>query len=257
VLSEYGSKIRAIRQANRGLSAARNAGINVAQGDFLALLDADDAWWPAKIAAQIAAYKDHPEVGAVGCGAELVDSTGKRIRVLDYAEAYPGQRDGSRSLVPQFRAVAVRDFWVSGSGSGALIRKTTLQDVGLFDESLGAAEDWDMWLRIAARYPIHNVQDVLVTIYQHGSGSFRNAEKMELNQWRVYEAALMRQPGMFNWTTLRRARALILADAAGEYVFGKEYSLALRRYAASLSQWPFHRGRWYRVARVLARGIGL
>jgi glycosyltransferase involved in cell wall biosynthesis len=256
VLARYGNRIRAITQENRGLSAARNTGINAARGEFVALLDADDFWLPAKIAQQLAAFEATPQLGAVGCGVELIDSAGEHIAFLDYAQSYPAPPK-NWDPISQLRAVAARQFWVSGSGSGAFIPKRTLEDVGAFDETLRAAEDWDMWLRIAAKYPIRNVEDVLVKICLHGSGSFRNAEKMEHNQWKVYEKASMRWSELLDGATFRRMRALILADAGGEYVFAKEYSMALRRYAASLRQWPFHPQRWRRMARLLLKHVGI
>ena len=197
VLARYQTRVRAIAQNNRGLSAARNTGIHAAAGEFIAFLDADDLWLPAKIAEQLAAFQAQPNLGAIGCGAELVDAAGVHIRFLDYAQRHPVLHE-SWNQVSQFRAVALRQFWVSASGSGALIPKRTFEDVGVFDETLRAAEDWDMWLRIAAKYPIFNVDDVLVRIFQHGSSSFRNADKMERNQWSVYGAALRDWPNLLD-----------------------------------------------------------
>ncbi len=257
VLASYGDRIRAITQPNSGLSAARNTGIRAAAGDFVAFLDADDRWEPTKIARQLAAFDDHPNVGAIGCGAELIDAAGNHAAFRTYAETHASSGGLVWQPGAQLRAVAIRQFWISASGSGAFIPRRVIDDVGFFDETLGAAEDWDLWLRIAAKYPIYNIKDVLVRIYLHGSGSFRNADKMERNQWKVYDAALERWPDLLDGLTRRRMRALILADAAGELVFAKEYSAALSRCVASLWQWPFHSQRWRRTARLLLKRIGI
>jgi glycosyltransferase involved in cell wall biosynthesis len=259
VLARYGGRIRSIRQENRGLSGTRNTGIRAARGEYVALLDADDYWRPDKIARQVELAEATPGVGAVGCFGEAVDRDGSHLRYLRFPAAVPGgggAADG-RPLATQLRAIALREHWVGCSSSGALIPRAVLDEVGPFDETLRAAEDWDMWLRIAARHAIVNVTDVLAFICQHGTGSFRNAEKMETNQWKVYERAIERWPRELPPAVRRKMRANILADAGGEYIFGREYKLALRRYAASLKEWPMERLRWYAVARLLLRQVGV
>jgi glycosyltransferase involved in cell wall biosynthesis len=250
VLARYGGRIRAIRQENRGLSAARNACIRAARGEYIALLDADDFWHPEKIAKQLAYAEAATGPVLVGGAVQLVDVDGVPMGT---AESPSGSADAAARL----RALAVRKEWVGGSGSGAFIPRCILDDVGLFDEDLRAAEDWDMWLRIAARYPFHNLADVVVSIRRHGTGTFRNAEKMERNQWRVYEKAVARWPEILDRRCRRRMRALILSDAGGEYVGTKHYRMAIRRYAASLTQWPLETRSWRRLARLLLREAGV
>ncbi|MBI5070619.1 MAG: glycosyltransferase [Deltaproteobacteria bacterium] len=247
VLGPYQDRIRVIRQANRGLSAARNAGIAAARGPLLALLDADDAWKPEKIARQVALLAQDPEVGAVGCGVELADAAGNRrtVPVRTIPEAHPAR----------LRSVALREAWVEGSGSGALIPRRVLDEVGPFDEGLRAAEDWDMWLRIAARYRIRNVPETLVTISRHGTGTFRNAEKMQSAQLAVYGSAVARWPVELDAITRRRMRALILADAGGELAAAGHVGPALSRYLASLGTWPFQAMRWRIAANLCRRAV--
>jgi glycosyltransferase involved in cell wall biosynthesis len=242
VLARFGERIRVIRQENRGLSAARNAGIAAAKGEHVAFLDADDAWKPEKLARQLALLASDTELGAVGCGWEIDDGRGPPRAVP--VRAVP------RPLPERLRGVATRTAWVEGSGSGALVPRRVLEVIGPFDEALRAAEDWDMWLRIAAAYPIANAPEVLVTISRHGTGTFRSAEKMEANQWRVHDAAIRRWPVLLDGPTRRRMRALIAADAAGEHLGAGRRRAALARLVESLREWPLDGGRWALAARL-------
>jgi glycosyltransferase involved in cell wall biosynthesis len=240
VLRGFGERIRVIHQPHRGVSAARNAAIAVSRGDFIALLDGDDKWQPGKIEAQLAHLTKHPHIGCVGCGLEHIYADGT-------IEPLPGRRNHADRRTT-YRNLALRRFWIGGSGSGAFIRRSVLRLVGPFDEQLVAAEDWDMWLRIAAEADIDNVEPMLVSINRHGTGVFRNARLMEENQWKVYRKIVENDVLPLTAVDRRRLRALILADAARESPVRAD---ALAFYVRSLKQWPCNYRRT-RAAAVLA-----
>jgi glycosyltransferase involved in cell wall biosynthesis len=248
VLQRFAGRIIIVRQENRGLAAARNAGIRAASGSFIALLDADDRWHPSKIDVQADMMRRQPHLGAVGCGRLHLSADGAVL------EEIPGiQQQLPRESV--LRGIALRRFWIGGSGSGAMIRRSVFDAVGLFDTDLTAAEDWDMWLRIAAAFEIDNVPEILTSIYRHGSGTFRNTRKMETNQWRVYEKAIAAWPDALTPSVRRQMRALILADAAGESIGAGEIGAALHYYRRSLSTWPLNARAWSTAARLTIRQI--
>jgi glycosyltransferase involved in cell wall biosynthesis len=249
VLARYGGRIKAIRQENKGLSATRNTGIKAARGEMLALLDADDEWKPGKLAAQVEVLAANPRIGAIGCACEVFDGDGKHM--FDAFQPSPGQ--GAAAL----RSIATRKSWVSGSASAAVIPRKVLDEVGLFDETLRAAEDWDMWLRIAARYSIVNLPEVLARVYRHNTGSFRNATKMETAQQTVYETAIKRWPDILDEGTRRQIRALIAADAARELALAGDYKAALGSYVRSLRADPLQRKIWYAAARTIGHIVGV
>jgi GT2 family glycosyltransferase len=232
VLAGYGERVRAIRQPNAGLSAARNTGISAARGEYVALLDADDWWRPTKIAEQVAVLEADPGLAAVGCGVDVVD---RDMKVL---YSVPGKQPRA-SKEANLRAVATRKLWVGGSGSGLLARKRVLEELGPFDTSLRAAEDWDMWLRLFARYRVANVPEPLASIHMHGTGSFRNSKLMEDNQLRVLERAIARWPDVLGPRTRRQMRALVLYDASLELVAAGDLTGARKKMAASIRAWPF------------------
>jgi glycosyltransferase involved in cell wall biosynthesis len=248
-VSRHPDRLRVIRQENRGVSATRNVGIRAARGEAVALLDADDLWKPEKIAKQVALLQERPEVSVVGCGIAVMDAQGRAVReVLMEPPVF-----GPEGL----REMAIRRTWVGGSDSGALLRRSVFDEVGVFDETFFAAEDLDLWLRIAAKCRIANVPETLAIIHQHGTGIFRDAEKMERSQQQVYEAAARRWPHIFDPLTLRRIRARIAVDAGVELATAGRYVRAERRYLHALREWPLDGETWYRAARGLLKIVGI
>lgn len=150
-------RLRVLRHdRRRGACAARNTGIAEARGRFVALLDDDDEWMPAKLAAQVARFAAAPEdVGLVYCGTDVVsEATGEVQRRSVPTGAPPAYAELLRS---------------TGFGaSTALVRRECFAAVGGFDETLAGAQDRDMWLRIAACYRLDYVPEALVRWYIHG-----------------------------------------------------------------------------------------
>jgi glycosyltransferase involved in cell wall biosynthesis len=246
VLAGFGDKIRVVRRGGNGPSAARNAGFAEARGEYVATLDADDWWRPEKIARQVACLEENPKVAAVGVGVELVGDEGE---ILGYTK--PLQPNKSRDA--NLRSVAVRQLWIGGSASGLCIRKRVLDELGGFDESLRAAEDWDLWLRLIASHPIANISDPLVSIFLHGTGTFRNSAMVEKCQLRVVGLAIERWPDAINAVTRRKMHALVFADAAQEFVLARDLVSARRKMSAALKSWPFDKQRVRTLLSLTAR----
>jgi glycosyltransferase involved in cell wall biosynthesis len=149
--AEFGDRIVYVRQANAGVSAARNRGMAMARGRYLALLDSDDEWLPEKTARQVEWLDAHPDFGMVLCDVERIDAERRRIDFL-----------GRRAILPQ-------DGWVlpqvlanpALAPVSAMFRREVYDDIGGFDESLGTAEDLDFHLRVARRWQIGVVDEPL------------------------------------------------------------------------------------------------
>ncbi len=129
--------MRYCRQENKGPSSARNVGIRASSGDLLAFLDADDVILPQKLAFQVAMLDEHPEFELVYSAWQYVDESGTRI----LSEMRPNKQG---HLLKDL--LLCKFFFVPGA---AIVRHNCLAQVGLFDESLAAAEDIDLWIRIA------------------------------------------------------------------------------------------------------------
>jgi glycosyltransferase involved in cell wall biosynthesis len=149
LLKGYGQAIRVLRQENRGVSAARNAGIAAARGALIAFLDSDDLWLPGKLDHQVEFFNSQPD--ALICQTEeLWVRNGRRVN--------PGKRHRKRGgmiFEPSLDLCLV-------SPSAVMVRRELFQRVGLFDESLPACEDYDLWLRVSSRYAVHLIDIPLI-----------------------------------------------------------------------------------------------
>ena len=149
ILDEYVGDIIVLRQDNLGVSAARNAGIDFASGQLIAFLDSDDVWLPKKLTSQVDFFNSNPD--ALICQAqELWIRNGKRVNPKNRHKKISGmifQQSLSLCMV---------------SPSAVMIRKSLLDKTGVFDESLPACEDYDLWLRISCQYPIFLIDTPLI-----------------------------------------------------------------------------------------------
>jgi len=146
LLQAYGQDLVVIRQPNRGVSAARNAGIAAASGRYIAFLDSDDLWLPQKLTRQVRFFNQYPD--ALVCQTEEIwMRNGRRVN--------PGLRHRKLSgmlFEPSLHLCLV-------SPSAVMIRRSLFRAVGRFDENLPACEDYDLWLRVGSRHPVYLIPE--------------------------------------------------------------------------------------------------
>ena len=145
-------KVICVRQNNSGVSSARNVGIDHASGEWIALLDSDDEWFPEKLTVQIRALKNDPEMNICHTNETWIHN-GSLINQKKKHEKFGGWI--FQKCLPLCCI----------SPSSVLVKKSIFKKVGLFDESLQACEDYDMWLKITARNPVLYIKDSLIKKY--------------------------------------------------------------------------------------------
>jgi glycosyltransferase involved in cell wall biosynthesis len=141
--------INLITQTNHGVSHARNRAIEVAQGEWIGLLDSDDRWYPEKLSIQMQAIEENSHFRLCHCDEHWIRN-GKRVNPKHKHRKYGG--NVFEHCLP---LCAI-------SPSASLLHRSLFTDIGLFDESLPACEDYDLWLRISSKEDVLYVDQALL-----------------------------------------------------------------------------------------------
>jgi glycosyltransferase involved in cell wall biosynthesis len=200
--------IRVLRTANRGVSAARNHGAEVAAGSFLAFLDADDSWAPEKLASQAPALERGARMSTTGT--LIVDAEGTRI-----GEFVPfGGGDQCEALLTRFMAF--------GPVSSAVIDRQTFRSIGGCSTALQQCADWDLFLRVARRHRIAPVARPLTIRRVHEANMSRDIERLA-RESRMTLDRFFAEPGSGSKRLERSARGATEAMLAGSYFHDRQW----------------------------------
>ena len=150
VIRSFGDRVILIQQKNAGVSAARNAGIEAASGDWIAFLDADDEWLPERIQWQLELFAKNPELMWVSGNYIRCLCNEKRSRPHVSESTAMDALRGKEYFLSFFTAYA-RSTW--GCTDTMLIKKGVLKEAGLFQVGQDQMEDIDLWWRIGMHYP--------------------------------------------------------------------------------------------------------
>jgi glycosyltransferase involved in cell wall biosynthesis/peptidoglycan/xylan/chitin deacetylase (PgdA/CDA1 family) len=157
--------VRCVRQDNRGLAAARNTGIRKSNGDYLVFLDADDRLLPHALEAGLACLRAHPECAFVA---------GRCARIASDGQPLPMTEDAGLDGDPYSRLLSGCPILVPA----VMYRRATFQVFPGFDTSMSAAEDYDLYYRIAQQFPIHFHDVVIAEVRQHHANMTSNTALM-------------------------------------------------------------------------------
>jgi GT2 family glycosyltransferase len=254
-----------VRQANAGVSAARNFGLRHTRGEFIAFLDSDDSWQPWKIEAEVAALRRHPEAGVVWTDMEAVDDRGRLLHARHLRRMYTAyakvdieksmrQVDTlgalSANAPASLASAAVREGDLYSAillgnlihTSTVLFRRSWFQQTGGFDESFArAGEDYEFYVRLCSAGPAVFI-DAPSTVYRVGAEDQLTRPEMDL------EIAQNNLRAVQKWIP-RSAQQRALSPA-----------MVRRRFAESFAwvgQAELDAGHRWRAARRLAKSIAM
>jgi glycosyltransferase involved in cell wall biosynthesis len=225
-------RVRYFYQENRGLSAARNAGVQHALGEYIAFLDDDDFFLPEKLALQVPELDNQAEdVALIASGYLVVDSYGNVI-----SEMRPWEWHPTLDLRTWLQSCPV-------IVNSVLIRKRWYELAGCSDETLGSTEDWDLWIRMSAAGARMDWLKEIVCAYEiHKANKSYNSSLNKFSAFQMYDKLFTSQsaPEDFLVPDLLYARVNVTC-AASNYNSGyiedakNEIEAAIMRYPEFLS----------------------
>jgi len=197
--AEFGDRIVHATQANAGPYAARNHGLRLARGSFVAYLDSDDWWSPDCLEKLHAALLADARAALAYCGWQNIGLEGGRG-----APYVPPDYELEDKATRFLRAAAPWPI------HGALVRRSVIDDVGGFDLDLPTCMDYDLWLRIAVARPIRLVPEVLAFYRHHQSGQITSTQwRQARNSWLVKRKFVRQHPQLVRHLSHAQLRDLI------------------------------------------------
>lgn len=200
-------KINYIYQSNKGVSVARNTGITQAKGKWICLLDSDDSWQPDKLKKQIQALMDNPDY--LLCHTN--ETWYRNEKILNQATKH--KKRGGFIFQYCLPLCAI-------SPSSVMIDKKLFNDVGLFDETLPACEDYDMWLRICSKYPVLFIDEALTNKFG-GHADQLSQQYWGMDRFRITALQKIIESGNLNETD-RMAAINMLLEKISIFLKGSE-----------------------------------
>lgn len=236
-------RVRYLPQQNCGQPKAKNAGIRACRGDFIAFCDGDDLWEPEKLALQIPCLLENPSVGVVYSRVNYMDQSGVFLR-HDTPQGHSGK------ITEQ---LIVYNFIPFGT---AMVRRSVLDDCGVFDESLPMGIDWDLWLRISTRWEFLFLPRVTYRYREWPGQMSKNFRGRYINAIRIMNKFFAAYPTAVSpcirrraWSDTYSGRALALAASEGIRV--EPFFDCLRAVLID----PFYTKAWRRLIKVIVGRI--
>lgn len=198
----YGDRATVLRLPHRNAAATRVVGLDRARGEWLAFIDADDVWHPEKLERQMAFLTRHPEVRWLGTDGRFVSAEGV-IRESWLSDYFQPVVDRTGDLLPP---LLERCFPLMSS---MLVERTAYREVGGMNPEIVYSHDYDLWLRLAARYPGGMMSERLVDYLYHPGQLSRRIEDRGLDDLaimrRIERGALGQRPALRATAALRAA----------------------------------------------------
>ncbi len=226
VVGKFKDKVKYYRVNHGRQGRAANIGVSKSDGEYIAMLDADDIWEPNKIEQQVLLLERKPEVGVVYTQRSWMDPQGQLL---------------SREPRPLFRGQILPDIFYDNviCYSSAVIRRSVWELIGGIDESLIDGMDYELWLRLATVTQFDYCDKPLVRYRCGHSNMSQNKERRFTLALQIMESFVQSHPGLLSKKLINKAYADTYINWAF-YLRDEDYRRALGMYVAALRKRPFY-----------------
>lgn len=235
--ARHPDRITVIHQSNTGQAEARNNGIFAARGRFIAFNDADDVWAVEKLERQLRFLEANPDIGLCYTEGMTIDEGGREKERFGATSEFTGRC---------FETLITRNNII---GSSVMVRRAVLDDVGPFNPALRACENWELWTRIARKYPLALIDEKLSFYRQHGGNMSKDIDRMRENRLAAILHNRRQYEGLVDNIEPLTRNALYLAyrGFGGVYLGRLELAKARRDIgrAIRLKPWILRNYLWY------------
>lgn len=204
------------RQKNQGLSVARNVAVFLAQGDWIAFLDADDTWYPDKLATQVRWIKEHPAVVFFWSAIDFIDESGRLRPSLNWRDSLAPLIFNHPTIPPVSTVIMRKDVFASSGGFNPLLR---------------CSQDRDLFTRIAVAFPIQFIPESLAQ-YRCHEGQLHHNWRLRGEDWAILYPSLLKI-----WHDDPEKRAVLVKTGAALYTHAGKFCLKSGDYAKA--RWCF------------------
>ncbi len=234
--------VTVFHDTNHGLARARNSGLAVSTGEFVAFCDADDIWLPDKLKTQVEYLQRRPEVGLVHSDGLIMDGDGNLTGKRFSSEFH---RKGQVTSGNLFEELCQRNFLCVPT---VILRREAIQYAGGFDERLRSLEDWLCWAKVSRKYPFYYVDEPLVQYRNHRDSLSYNAQGMAHNRVKALRSLLDTFPDI-----PPQCRAKMFYDIGTSYLVLGDSKGALRAFIDSIKSDALQVRSWVRCSQVVVR----
>ncbi len=257
ILQSQAKDIIYLKQVNQGPSSARNTGIEIAKGDWIAFLDADDQWTTNKIEKQLLALSRSPKLHLIAGDMQEIGIANELITESVLAKhSLLEQFQVNRSL-PIKNALAklvTKNFIPTGT---VLVKRSTIIEAGMFNTAIRFGEDLELWAKIAAKHPITCLPELLMLRRLHGQNATKCTAPMLADLVLVMQSISRYAKNTLNMQNINENK--LVADAwenLGYWHFAnKDYQQAKIAFWNALSKKVNKRSLFYLIACLLPKGI--
>lgn len=231
-------RVRYVRQEHRGAAAARNRGIQLARGKYIAFLDADDVFLPEKLQVQVSQMEARPDIPLSHTSYWRMDAKGNDLEVIRSGtfggKVYPG-------IVTQCPIATPT----------VMVRRDALARQGLaFEESVRIGEDAILWIEVARRHEILGIDRTLSKVRLHGRNAYSDPEAQYRGGIEILRHAFRKDAGL-GFSFRRRALAGAYLSAGQLFLRQRRRREGLRCVARGAAYWPFDRGNLFILLRLV------